>query len=60
MSTCQVCGEEFAPKESGHMVCLGCEGRLMHEEEENHYITVTREMAMDACDLSLEGQIWEW
>ena len=60
LSICQSCGEEFNPRENGHKICLGCEERLMYEEEENHYITVTKEMAMDACDLSLEGQTWKW
>lgn len=34
--------------------------KQMQFEEENRYITVTREMALDAQDLSLEGQIWVW
>lgn len=57
---CQMCGEEVEPRENEHLICIDCGGRLMYEEEENHYITVTREMSMDACDLSLEGQIWKW
>jgi hypothetical protein len=31
----------------------------IHEEQEK-YIIVTREMALDAGDPSLEGQVWRW
>jgi hypothetical protein len=37
---------------------VGCDS--CRYEQENRYITVTREMAMDACDLSLEGQKIKW
>ena len=57
---CQMCGEEVEPRDEFQTICLSCEERLMYEEESNKYIEVTREMAMDACDLSLEGQIWKW
>jgi hypothetical protein len=30
------------------------------EQEEKRYITVTRDMAIDAGDLSLEGERWRW
>jgi len=55
-----MCGEEVEPRDEFQTICLSCEERLMYEEESNKYIEVTREMAMDACDLSLEGQIWKW
>lgn len=35
--------------------CKACGGRGVVEVEVPHYETVTREMAMDAQDLSLEG-----
>ena len=29
-------------------------------EEENRWVTITREMALDAGDPSMEGQQWRW
>ena len=63
MKACEWCGEEFEQLNKEQTICLQCEEqyvRQMREEEENRYIEVTREMAMDACDMSLEGQIWKW
>ena len=33
---------------------------LEQEQNQEQEILITREMAMDAQDLSLEGQIWKW
>ena len=30
------------------------------EEQSNNYIVVTKDMAIDAQDLSLEGEVWKW
>lgn len=30
------------------------------QHEQDRYVEVTREMAMDACDMRLEGQRWKW
>jgi hypothetical protein len=35
-------------------------GKCYHEEQHERYITVTRDMAIDAGDLSLEGEQWLW
>ena len=36
------------------------QGYCCEEQERDRYITVTRDMAIDAGDLSLEGQKWRW
>jgi hypothetical protein len=35
-------------------------GYCCYEEQQANYITVTRDMAIDAQDMSLEGQQWRW
>ena len=34
---CQLCGEEFKPRENEHLICSECEGRLMYEDDEENY-----------------------
>ena len=36
------------------------QGYCCYEEQQDKYIIVTRDMAMDAGDLSLEGERWRW
>jgi len=36
------------------------EGWCCYEEQHDNYIIVTRDMASDAGDMSLEGQRWKW
>lgn len=50
---CDRCGQRS--RKLINKVCENCDYEL-NEEQESHNI-VTHEMAMDACDLSLEGQI---
>ena len=35
-------------------------GYCCYEEQQENYITVTSDMAIDAQDMSLEGQQWRW
>jgi hypothetical protein len=58
MQICQNCNKEFAILQDGF-----CEECFIYLEEcgkkdFEEYITITREMAMDAGDLQLEGQLW--
>lgn len=42
---------------------ISCEECLIYEQnldKDDEYVTVTREMARDAGDLRLEGQLWKW
>lgn len=32
----------------------------LHEQDQRHTVIVTRDMAIDAGDMSLEGQEWVW
>jgi hypothetical protein len=66
-------GDEIA-WDGNNYISLGCEGSFPSLEEMDSFweeyskefrrreeeVVITREMAMDAQDLSLEGQIWYW
>lgn len=57
MGLCERCGlkaDKKELKENGG-VCNNCCWELFNEQEQNHVI-VTHDMALDAGDLSLEGQ----
>jgi hypothetical protein len=36
------------------------QGECCREQEEEKYVIITRDMAIDAGDPSLEGQRWKW
>lgn len=53
---------EDAPTTTGETERLHgqCCAYLADEEEDEVWIEVTREMAMDAGDPSMEGALWRW
>lgn len=59
---CPICRREFNKKydvefiqEQG--ICYEC---YLHQQEQETYIRITRDMAIDAGDPSLEGLLWRW
>jgi len=48
--------ENYNPNDYELSVCNDCHAK----EEEKSYVIITREMALDAGDPSLEGQRWPW
>lgn len=65
MNTCVNCSREITPEmESPEVdVCAECLIYRQDIETQNsqpHYITVTKEMALDAGCPELEGTQWEW
>lgn len=68
MGICSTCGaKEELPD---NVSCGNCiihleqmrQDALNHEETDsrNEYVIITREMAIDAGDRRLEGQMWRW
>ena len=62
---CGLCGKEFDTEDLDDGICNPCFEELMHRQaceltlgESSH--TITHEMAMDAGDMSLEGQEVKW
>lgn len=48
--------EGYDPDKYEHEICISCGTGLM--EQENERMRITHEMAMDAQDPSMEGQLW--
>jgi len=58
MTTCSNCKQERELPDG-----ISCEECLIYKQyldKEDEYVIVTREMAKDAGDLQLEGQLWKW
>ncbi len=47
--------EGYDPDKYEYDVCISCGNEQQHINER---IRITHEMAMDACDPSMEGQLW--
>lgn len=50
--------ENYNPNDYEHDVCIDC--RMQEEDDGSDMYQVTREMAIDAGDRSLEGQWIRW
>lgn len=48
--------KNYNPKNYKQIVCRRCAEELEAEK----YIRITRDMAIDAGDMDLEGQLWRW
>ena len=62
---CSNCNQELSQEkaiylEDGTTVCYSCLEYLQHEQERNSMMQVTREMAIDGGDRSLEGTWIRW
>jgi len=60
---CDICGMNFQSIDEKDNLCPDCVEQIILDEmetEENRYVQITRDMAMDAGDLSLEGQWIKW
>lgn len=60
---CSHCGVEFDSKFETDDTCPNCVEMIIRQEmeiEENRWVQVTREMALDAGEPSLEGQWIKW
>ena len=64
MPKCKVCEKEVLPEEFEAEIetCFECiiYGQQAERESQHQWVQVTREMAIDAGDSSLEGQYIEW
>lgn len=63
MTVCSNCGQERELVDGTLcQECLSYWRDCQREEldKEDEYVIVTREMARDAGDLRLEGQLWKW
>lgn len=57
INVCPVCGGWFVFEDYD---CPYCAAQCEYDYHEPNYQIVTREMALDAGDLRLEGQLIEW
>jgi DNA-directed RNA polymerase subunit RPC12/RpoP len=60
---CSICEFEFQGNNEKDNLCPNCVEQIILNEmeiEENRYVQITRDMALDAGDSSLEGQWIKW
>ena len=64
MPKCDYCQKEVKPEDFDEQLglCNECAAYIMDVENENRRqrVQITRDMASDACDKSLEGQWIDW
>lgn len=58
--TCPECGRETKPEDMYGAECADCMNHRQEAEQSQTMMQVTREMAMDAGDRSMEGAWIEW
>ena len=65
MLKCPKCNKEFVGKSDVEFIkennqCYECYNYEQQYIEENQYVRITRDMALDAGDPTLEGALWKW